>query len=109
LNDECAGRTHIHDAIIAQFSGEDAWAERSVSANVDSSEENNESHSGIIGKKCTLARGCIIVPRIRRSISGLTFLHAVFFQPNCIRKTGLSSRARSLSRRNENSAKYRNA
>jgi hypothetical protein len=54
-------------------------------------------------------RGCIMLPRIRRSIASLTFLHAVFFQPNCIRKTGLSPRARSLSRRNENRAKYGNA
>src|ERR1700731_1078777 len=42
LNDKGACCTHIHDTIVAQFSGEDAWTKRPVSANIDSSEENNE-------------------------------------------------------------------
>jgi nicotinamide riboside kinase len=56
LNDKGACRTHIHDTIVAQFSGEDAWTKRPVSANIDSSEENNESHSGIIYKSGFLQR-----------------------------------------------------
>src|SRR5208282_1070160 len=47
-NDEGACRTDIHDTIVAQFFGEDARTKRPVSANIDSSEENNESHSEII-------------------------------------------------------------
>src|SRR2546426_8770364 len=40
--------SHIHDIIVAQFSCEDAWAKRPVPANIDTPEENNESHTGII-------------------------------------------------------------
>ena len=47
-NDEGACRADIHDTIIAQLFGEDARTKRPVSANIYSSEENNESHSGII-------------------------------------------------------------
>ena len=43
-NDKRACSTHIHDIVIAQFSCEDAWAKRPVPANVDTPEENNESH-----------------------------------------------------------------
>src|SRR6266550_5248753 len=45
-NDERACRTHIHDIVVAQFSSEDAGAKRPVPANIDTPEENNESHSG---------------------------------------------------------------
>jgi hypothetical protein len=38
---------------VAQFSCEDAWAKRPVSANIDTSEENNESHAGIIRNPCS--------------------------------------------------------
>ena len=51
MNDKRAGGTDIHDIIVAQFSGEDAWAKRPMSANIDASEENNESHSEIIKKR----------------------------------------------------------
>jgi hypothetical protein len=47
-NDEGACRTHIHDTVFGQFSGEEAWAKRSVSAHIYSSEKNNECHSRII-------------------------------------------------------------
>ena len=53
-NDKGARRTHIHDIMVAQFSGEDARAKRSVSANIDASEEDDESHGGIIKKKAGL-------------------------------------------------------
>src|SRR3989441_4842897 len=49
-NDKRACSTHIHDIIVAQFSCEDAWAKRPVPANIDTPEENNESHTGIIEK-----------------------------------------------------------
>jgi hypothetical protein len=44
-NDKRPRRTHTHDIVGAQFSCEDAWAERSVSTNIDTSEENDESHA----------------------------------------------------------------
>ena len=46
-NDKRARGTHVHDIIVAQFSREDAWAKRPVPANIDTPEENNESHTGI--------------------------------------------------------------
>jgi len=49
-NDKRACCTHIHDTVVAQFSCEDAWAKRSVSANIDAPEENDERHSEIIEK-----------------------------------------------------------
>jgi len=45
-NDKGPCSTHVHDLIFAQFSCEDAWPQPSVSANIDASEENDESHSG---------------------------------------------------------------
>ena len=47
MNDKRASSTDIHDIKVAQFSCEDAWAKRSVPANVDTPEEHNESHTGI--------------------------------------------------------------
>src|SRR5947208_6307931 len=47
-NDKRAGSTHIHDTIIAQLSCEDAGAKRPVPAHIDTPEENDESHSGMI-------------------------------------------------------------
>src|SRR5437867_3147960 len=44
-NDKRACSTHIHDIVVAQFSCEDAWAKRPVPANIDTPEENNESHT----------------------------------------------------------------
>src|SRR5947208_10009259 len=46
-NDKGACSTHIHDIMVAQFSCEDAWAKRPVPADIDTPEENHESHSGI--------------------------------------------------------------
>src|SRR2546427_490783 len=43
-NDKCARSTHIHDIIVAQFSCEDAWTKGPVPANIDTPEEDNESH-----------------------------------------------------------------
>ena len=45
-NDKGARSTHVQDIIVAQFSCDDTWAKRSVSANIDASEENDESHTG---------------------------------------------------------------
>ena len=42
-----AGSTHIHDIIVAQLFCEEAWAKRPVPANIDTAEENDESHTGI--------------------------------------------------------------
>src|SRR3989454_11281480 len=43
-NDKRARSTHIHDIIVAQFSCEDARAKGPVPANIDTPEEDNESH-----------------------------------------------------------------
>ena len=43
-NDKRACSTDIHDIIVAQFSCEDAGAKRPVPANIDTPEEDNESH-----------------------------------------------------------------
>ena len=40
-----AGSTHIHDIIVTQVSCEDAWPKRPVPPNIDTPEENNESHT----------------------------------------------------------------
>src|SRR5438874_9244257 len=46
-NDKRARGTHVHDVIVAQLSREDARAKRPVPANIDTPEENHESHTGI--------------------------------------------------------------
>src|SRR5205809_5136402 len=46
-NDKRARGTHIHDIIVTQFSCEDAGAKRPVPPNIDTPEEDNESHTGI--------------------------------------------------------------
>ena len=43
--------TYIHDTVVSQFSCEDTWAKGPVPANIDSTEKNNQSHSGIIEEK----------------------------------------------------------
>jgi len=53
-NDKRTGSAHIHDIVVAQFFRENARAKRPVSANIDASEENNESHSGIVEKRVRL-------------------------------------------------------
>src|SRR2546425_2185178 len=45
-NDKRACSTHIHDIIVTQVSCDDAWTKRPVPANIDTPEENNESHKG---------------------------------------------------------------
>jgi hypothetical protein len=70
-NDKRACSTHIDDIIVAQFSCEDAWAKRPVSANIDTSEENNERHAGIIRNPLTMtiedsrAKFAHAIPEIR--------------------------------------------
>jgi len=44
-NDKRARSTYIYDIKSAQFSCEDARAKGFVSTNIDSSQENNESHT----------------------------------------------------------------
>jgi hypothetical protein len=46
-NDERCCGSHIHDIILAQLSREEARAKGPVSANVDASNEDNESHVGL--------------------------------------------------------------
>ena len=43
-----ARSAHIDDIIVVQFSCEATWTKRPVSTNIDTSEENNKSHTGII-------------------------------------------------------------
>ena len=45
-DDEGACSADIHHIIAAQFCGEDAWAKRPMPPNIDTSQEDNESHSG---------------------------------------------------------------
>src|SRR5207247_6776802 len=52
-NDKRACSTHIHDIIVAQVSCEDAGAKRPVPTNIDTAEENNESHTGIRSEEHT--------------------------------------------------------
>ena len=49
-DDKRARRTDIHHTVGAQLGGENAWAERPVPADVDTPQEHNESHGGIIRK-----------------------------------------------------------
>jgi hypothetical protein len=44
-NDKRTRSSDIHDARVAQFPCEDAWAKRPVPANVDATNENDKSHS----------------------------------------------------------------
>jgi hypothetical protein len=50
-NDEGACSTDIDDTVVTQFPCENAGAKRAVSADVDASEENDESHRAIIEKR----------------------------------------------------------
>src|SRR5262245_8184923 len=54
-NDKRACGPHVHDIVVGQFFSEDAWAKRPVSANIDTPEESDESHAGIIRKKTNRA------------------------------------------------------
>src|SRR2546425_5182924 len=64
-NDKRARSTHIHDIIVAQFSCEDAWAKRPVPTNIDTPEENNESHTWIKTLTSRTARNGTRVPDLR--------------------------------------------
>ena len=44
-NDKGTRSTYVQDIIAAQLSREDAWAKRSVSANIDTPEEDDKSHT----------------------------------------------------------------
>ncbi len=44
-NNKGARSTHVQDIIAAQFSCKDAWAKRSVSANIDTPEKDNKGHT----------------------------------------------------------------
>src|SRR5918996_1253184 len=56
-NEERACGTHVHDIKGSQFLCEDAGAKRPVSADVDTSQENNERHAWIMKQKA----GCATV------------------------------------------------
>src|SRR5437773_7141358 len=51
-NDKRARRPHIHDIMVTQLARENAWPKGLVSANIDTSAENDESHSGIMRASC---------------------------------------------------------
>ena len=59
-NDKRACGTHIHDIIVAQLSCEDAGAKRPVPANIDTPEENHESHTGIKKRRARYATRCSV-------------------------------------------------
>jgi len=59
-NDKRARSTHIHDVIDAQLSCEDAGAKRPVPANIDTPEENHESHTGIKKRRARYATRCSV-------------------------------------------------
>ena len=59
-NDKRACSTDIHDIIVAQFSCEDAGAKRPVPANIDTPEEDNESHTRIKKGAVRYATRCSI-------------------------------------------------
>jgi hypothetical protein len=44
-NDQSSCGTYIDDIIVAEASCEDAWAKRPMSANIDTSKKNDESHT----------------------------------------------------------------
>jgi len=44
-DNESSRCAHVYDIKAAQFVGENAWAKRSVSAHIDASEKDNESHA----------------------------------------------------------------
>ncbi len=56
-NDQCACGADVDDIVSAQFPREDTWAKRPVSADIDPSQENNESHTEIITKRPGVHRG----------------------------------------------------
>jgi hypothetical protein len=47
-NDKRARSPYIDDIVIAHFSGEDARAKRPMPTNIDTSEENDDSHDAIV-------------------------------------------------------------
>ena len=55
-NDKRARGPHIDDIMVAHFSCEDARAKSPVSANIDASDESDESHGRIIKKDATRSR-----------------------------------------------------
>ena len=54
-DDKGARRTYIEDIVAAQFSCKDAWAKRSVSANIDTPQEDNKRHTADYEEKCQVA------------------------------------------------------
>jgi len=44
-NNKGARGAHVQDIIATQLLREDAWAKRSVSANIDTPEEDNKGHT----------------------------------------------------------------
>jgi len=53
--------TDVQDVIAAQFSCQDAWAKRSVSANIDTPEEDNKGHTRIMKKKTKVRYSSVLV------------------------------------------------
>ena len=61
-NHKRARSAHIDDIIVAQISCEDTWTKRSVSTNIDTSEEDNKSHTGIIWNYLAFVCGTPALP-----------------------------------------------
>jgi len=53
-NDKRSCRAYIHNLIVAQSACENAWAKRPVPGDVDTSEENDESHDCRLHPTATL-------------------------------------------------------
>lgn len=48
-NDKCPCGADIHNVVSTQFRCKRAWAKRPVPSNIDSAEEDNQSHTAAIG------------------------------------------------------------
>src|ERR1035437_5871853 len=74
-NHKRARRAHIDDIIVAQFSCEDTWTKRPVSTNIDTSEENNKSHTGIILELSCIrvCHACTTASRLGRVLLGAVY------------------------------------
>lgn len=77
-NHKRAGSTHVHDIELAQFPCQDARAKRPVSADIDTSKEDNESHTGIMNGNAGRATAATLLPEPLEAVRELrTFFSLV--------------------------------
>src|SRR6185437_8784565 len=50
-NDKGSRSAHIYNIVVAQFSRDNAWAKPSVSANIHTPQENNQSHRIVLPQR----------------------------------------------------------